>query len=102
MARQRHFIREWRKHRGLTQDRLAERIGCDRTLITHIEKGRREPDLAFLEAAAQAMSVDVADLIVRNPLDPDGIWSVWDGLSQPQRTQVVEIAKTIKRTGTGG
>lgn len=102
MARQRHFIREWRKHRGYTQERLAEMIGCDRTLITHIEKGRREPDLAFLEAAAAAMSIEVPDLVIRDPTDPDGIWSIWDGLSQPQKTQVVEIAKTIKRTGTEG
>lgn len=29
-------------------------------------------------------------------------WSIWDALTQPQRLQVVEIAKTLKRTGTDG
>jgi transcriptional regulator with XRE-family HTH domain len=102
MAKQRHFIREWRKHRGLTQEKLAERIGVDRTLITHIEKGRRDPDLTFLEIAAEILQCAPADLIIRDPSQPDGIWSIWDTLKPAQQTQLVEIGKTLKRTGTEG
>ena len=98
----RHFIREWRKFRGLTQVQLAERIGIDKTYLSKIEGGKRRYDQPFLEAAAEVLRCAPADLIMRDPTDPDGIWSVWDALAPMQRSQVVEIAKTLKRTGTEG
>lgn len=102
MATRGHFIKQWRKHRGLTQDQLAERIGIDRAYLSKIESGKRRYDQPFLEAAAEVLQCDTADLIIRDPTDPDGIWSVWDTLKPVERAQVVEIAKTIKRTGTDG
>lgn len=102
MAHQRHFIRQWRKHRGLTQEQFAERIGVDKSYVSKIESGKRRYDQPFLEAAAEILRCEPADLIVRDPTDPEGIWSVWDTLEPVQRAQVVEIAKTLKRTGTSG
>ena len=102
MASQPHYIKEWRKHRGLTQDQFAERIGVTKSYVSKIESGKRRYDQPFLEAAAEVLQGAPADLIVRDPRDPDGIWSVWDALDKTQRSQVVEIAKTFKRTGTGG
>lgn len=102
MAKQRHFIREWRKHRGLTQEQLAERIGITKSYLSKIESGKKRYDQPFLEAAAEVLQCEPADLIIRDPSDPDGIWSIWDQLQPAQRTQVVEIAKTLKRTGTEG
>lgn len=102
MAKGRHFIREWRKFRDLTQEQLAERIGINRPYLSKIESGKRRYDQPFLEAAAEALRCAPADLIMRDPSDPDGIWDIWEALSPPQRNQVVEIAKTIKRTGTDG
>jgi transcriptional regulator with XRE-family HTH domain len=97
-----HFIREWRKHKGLSQDQLAERIGMNRAYLSKIESGKRRYDQPFLEAAAEVLQCEPADLIIRDPRDPDGIWSIWDQLKPVERSQVVEIAKTIRRTGTDG
>lgn len=97
-----HYIREWRQHRGLTQEQLAERIGINRAYLSKIESGKRRYDQPLLEAAATVLQCEPADLIIRDPSDPDGIWSVWDQLKPVERQQVVEIAKTIRRTGTGG
>lgn len=102
MILQRHYIRAWREHRGLTQEQFAERIGINRAYLSKIETGKRRYDQTFLEAAADVLRCAPADLLVRDPSDPDGIWSIWDNLAQSQRTQIVEIAKTIKRTGTDG
>lgn len=102
MAKRPHYIKEWRKHRGMTQDQLAERIGIDKGYLSKIENGKRRYDQPFLEAAAEALQCAPADLIMRDPSDPDGIWSVWDDLKPVERNQVVEIAKTLKRTGTEG
>lgn len=102
MARQPHYIKEWRKFRGLTQEQLADRIGITKSYVTKIEKGSRRYDQPFLEAAATVLRCEPADLIVRDPTDPEGIWSVWDSLAPVERAQVVEIAKTFKKTGTEG
>lgn len=102
MPKRGHFIREWRKYRELTQDQLAERIGINRAYLSKIESGKRRYDQPFLEAAAEVLRCEPADLIIRDPTDPDGIWSIWDQLKPVERQQVVEIARTLKRTGTEG
>jgi len=100
MAKQRHFLKAWRKHRDLTQEQLAERIGCDQSLVSKVERYKHPYDQAYIEAAAEALNVEVVDLLIRDPSDPDGLWSIMDGLKPAQRVQLVEIGKTIKRTGT--
>lgn len=102
MAKQRHFIREWRKFRGMTQEQLAERIGVTKSYVSKVEAGKRRYDQPFLEAASEVLRCEPADLLVRDPMDPEGLWSIWDQLAPVQRRQVVEIAKTLSRTGTEG
>ncbi len=99
MAKQRHFIRQWRKHRELTQDQLAERVGINRAHLSRVETNGREPDLALLELLADALRCDVADLIIRDPSDPAGLWSIYDALTVQQRVQLVAIGETLKKTG---
>jgi transcriptional regulator with XRE-family HTH domain len=102
MPKRGHYIREWRKHRGLTQEQLAERIGITKSYVSKIESGKKRYDQPFLEAAAVVLQCEPADLLIRDPSDPDGIWSIWEQLKPVERGQVVEIAKTLKRTGTEG
>lgn len=97
-----HYIKEWRRHRGLTQEQLAERVGITKSYVSKIESGKKRYDQPFLEAAAIVLQCAPADLLMRNPSDPDGLWSVYDQLKPVERVQLVEIAKTIKRTGTEG
>jgi transcriptional regulator with XRE-family HTH domain len=101
MAKQRHFIREWRKHRGLTQAQLAERIGIAESYVSKIESGKRRYDQPFLEAAADVLRCDPADLIIRDPSDPDGIWTVWDTIPVTKRAQALALLKVIQGSGTG-
>jgi hypothetical protein len=37
---------------------------------------------------------------MRDPTDPEGIWSIWDQAKAAQRRTIVEIAKTIAKTGS--
>jgi transcriptional regulator with XRE-family HTH domain len=96
------YLRQWRKHRSLTQDQLAERIGISKPYLSQIETGKRQWTQELLDKLADELRCEPADLIVRDPSDPDGIWSIWDQLRPLERAQVVEIAKTLKRTGTEG
>lgn len=94
-----HFIKEWRKFRGLNQEQLAERIGIGKPYVSKIENGKRRYDQPFLEAAAVALNCTVADLLVRDPTDPEGIWSIWDTLKPAERVQAVSVIKALKKTG---
>lgn len=96
------FLKQWRKHRGYTQERLAEMTNMSIGYLSDLEKGKRRYNQDHLEALATALQCEPFDLIMRDPSDPDGIWSVWDQLRPVERSQVVEIAKTLKRTGTEG
>ncbi len=96
------YLREWRKHRGYTQDQLGEMTSLSKGYISQLEIGTRQYTQELLELFAENLRCSPADLIMRPPEDPSGIWSIWDDLSPVERRQVVEIARTIKKTGTGG
>lgn len=55
-------IKEIRKLRKMTQEKLAEKIGVDPKYVSFIEVGRSSPSLEALEKLAQALDVDIKDL----------------------------------------
>jgi transcriptional regulator with XRE-family HTH domain len=65
--RRRHFIREWRETRGLTQEQVADRIGISATNLGRIENGKVPYNQDFLEEAAVALSCEPWDLLNRDP-----------------------------------
>jgi transcriptional regulator with XRE-family HTH domain len=93
------YLREWRKHRNLNQEQLAERLGIDRTIVSKIENGKLGYHQAFLEAAAEALMCEPADLLVRDPSKPEGIWSIWESIPPVQRPQVIAVLQALKNTG---
>lgn len=99
----RTFIRHWREFRELNQDQAAERIGIDRSQLSRIENGKAPYNQAFLEAAAYAYRCDPADLLMRNPLDDDAIWTLIDvvrGTSSEKQKQISAVIETLLKTGT--
>lgn len=94
-------LRAWRTYRGLNQAQLAERIGTTGATISRIENGRQNWDQAFLQAAAEALRCDPADLLVRDPTDPEGIWSIWDNVEPTRRAEAASLLKVIAGGKTG-
>jgi DNA-binding XRE family transcriptional regulator len=56
-------VRVFRKHRGLSQDALAERVGVSKTTISEIESGRKTGSVETLLAIAKALNVEIGDLV---------------------------------------
>ena len=59
-----------RKKQGLTQEGLAEAIGCSVEFISLVERGVNAPSVAGLQKFADALEVEVRDLFtfeVRKP-----------------------------------
>jgi transcriptional regulator with XRE-family HTH domain len=97
----RTFIRQWRKHRNLTLAQVADRVGTTHATLSRIERGVQPYNQPLLEAIADALQTDPASLLMRNPEDPDGIWTVWENAEPAIRRQIIAIAQTLlKKTGT--
>lgn len=90
-----HYIKEWRRYRGLTQEQLAARLEVDRTTVSKIEGGKQEYSQGFLEATAQALRCEPADLIMRNPTQPSAIWSIWDSIPDAEKPKAIAILSTL-------
>ena len=56
-------VREVRKLRGLSQERLAEKVGIDPKQISRIEGGRSAPSFETLESIARDLQVEMKDLL---------------------------------------
>ena len=56
-------IKALREDRGLTQDRLADRLGVSGKAVSRWETGRGYPDITLLEPLAEALGVSVIELL---------------------------------------
>lgn len=96
----RTYIREWRKHRLMTLEQLADRLEMTASHFSMLERGQRGYTQETLEAIANALQTDAASLLMRNPEDQEAIWSIWDNAKPGERQMIVDIAKTVTKTGT--
>jgi transcriptional regulator with XRE-family HTH domain len=56
-------VREIRKRRKLSQERLAEKAGLDRSFMSGIERGVENPTLYTIQAVAEGLGVTVGELM---------------------------------------
>ncbi len=102
IGRRRWFLREWRKKRGYTQDRLAEMVGISKPYLSQLETGKRQYSQDLLEGLAEALSCAPSDLLNIDPtLGEDAVWSIYETLTPPQRKQVGAMMKVIKGDSSG-
>lgn len=59
-------IRVWREYRGLTMAKLAELSGVDPSYVSAIEAGRVDGRADALASLAEALKVEVGDLVPRD------------------------------------
>ena len=76
--RGRHFFRAWREYRGLSRKELAQRLNTSAANLGRIERMQQGYSQEFLEACANVLRTDPASLLMLDPGDAEGIWSIWD------------------------
>lgn len=61
-------IKEIRKHRGITQEQLAEMVGIGTSNISYIETGKFAPSIENFEKIVNALNVEPYELYMFNPI----------------------------------
>lgn len=89
------FIREWIKHRGLDQKRVAERMVIEEGTVSKLLNGKMEMTATYLAGFSDALEVPVPELF-RDPKAPtrDELLSAGTAEELRRAIQIVRIAKT--------
>ena len=93
-------IKKYRALAKLTQEQLAETVGCSDRHIGHIEKGQSTPSVATLVSIANALNVGI-DRLVYNNLDNHAdyfiqeLMAIWENFEEPNKQIVIEMAKML-------
>ena len=57
------LLRKFRKHAKFSQERLAQESGLDRTYISLLERGLRQPSLNSLLKISKALSISSSEIV---------------------------------------
>ena len=102
--RRRIFLKEWRVYRGYTQEQLAEMVGWSVGNVSQLERGLQGYSQEGLEALAEALRCDPGHILTVNPLQQDGIWSIWETAKEAERQEITGFARYLvekgQKTGT--
>lgn len=95
----RHYLKEWRDKRGLTQEQLADRIDVSRGLIAQYESSKTKIPESRIYALAQALDCDPGDLFRVNPEKEGDLVDISDelrGLSPSERSEALGYIRGLK------
>ena len=92
----RFYLAEWREHRHLGQDALAERMDTTKATVSKLENGQMQMTGRWMAAAADALGIDPEDLL-HHPDRPTPN-ELLRNASEDQRRLAVDMLKVI----TGG
>ena len=97
----RHFIKEWRQFRKLTQEQLAERTGMSANNVSQLENYRQGYSAEGLAAIAEALNCEPGHLLMVDPTKDGAIWSLWEKAKPGERSQIIAVAEAIvRKTGS--
>lgn len=75
-SRAQHFIGVWREHMGFSTEALCEVAGISQSQVSRLETGRSAYSWKSIQAIAVAYKITPAELIGRDPKDPNDIWAL--------------------------
>lgn len=96
-----NHLRAWRLFRMMTLEELAELVGTNANMIGYLESGDRGLSAKWLRRLAEPLRTTPGLLLDNDPNDLDSdVVDIFVNANSQQKRQILEIAKTITRTGT--
>ncbi|WP_260398572.1 helix-turn-helix domain-containing protein [Brevundimonas bullata] len=98
-----NHLAAWRTFRHMTQEELADIVGCSVASIGHWETGARRLTDKWLPQLAEALNTSVGYIMQHDPENlPTDILDIWADIPTESRAQALKVLESFKRTGTGG
>lgn len=98
---ERNFLGSWRKHRGLSQEELAEKVGTTKSVVSLLENERRPLSSTWLRKFAAVLDTQPGHLLDVDPTELDNdIIDIWTRLDRRDRKQAAKVLRTFLKTGT--
>ena len=91
-----NFIRAWRRHRGLSLEKLAEKAGLAVPTISNVEKRKKDVTGKTLLALANALETTPAALLSGDPKDDAPFWETWNQLRPEQKPVAIRVIQAMK------
>lgn len=95
----RHYLKEWRELRGLTQQQLADRLETGKDQISRWESGKRGMSAEVLAALAEALDFSEPGQIFHDPQRPSAD-ELLRNATPEQRRQAFTVIEALLRTGS--
>lgn len=93
-------VKEFRKQKKLTQEKLAETIGVDNGYISKLEVGQNFPSITTLEKIANVLGVELYELFrYTNSKSKDfkeEINTIYDKLNKDKQFTLYQVAKAME------
>lgn len=97
-----NHLKAWREFREMTQGELADKVGTNQNMIGYLESGERGLSAKWLRRLAPALQTTPGFILDHDPNTlPSDIVEIWVNANERERRQLIDIAKTLVRTGTG-
>lgn len=68
--------------------------------LSRIERGDQPYNQEMLEALAELYMCDPVDLLIRDPLAKQSIWTIWDRASVAEKAQIEAVATALVDSDT--
>jgi len=92
-----HYLREWRRARGVSLNEMARRTEFYKSTFSRIENGKVSYYREILEAYARVLGVKPYTLLHRPPGGPDGLWEFLDELIAAGRFEDLQRIDDVAR-----
>lgn len=99
VRRRPHYIKAWRKFRGLTQAAVANEIGEKPSSLSQLENGKQGYTQWKLETLARIYDTTPVALLSVDPFSEDQreVDAIWQELSSDGKTEAIEHLRVVHR-----
>jgi transcriptional regulator with XRE-family HTH domain len=91
-----HHLRDWRKHRGMSQEQVAELLEVDRSLISKIENYKAQYTQVILYKLAVCYRCTVEQLLFVDPNASDPPRLIYNNLRKATPEQQKQLSKSFR------
>lgn len=82
----------------MTLEAVAEALDMTHASLSRIERGLQPYSQPILEALADLYGTDVPNLLMRDPSNPDAMWSIWEQAQDGQREKIEAYAQFVRNS----